>query len=313
MLPEFRNSIHDKDYQGNQISGVVRTILQDRKGNMWFGTQSGLCRYDKSGLVYFGLKDYNDQNVTVFDLLEDKHGNVWIGYSGGIAKYDGTYFTMYRENEVLPDLWNMTIDRSELIWIGTTLGAFTFDGKALSPFEIPEGKIDSTLGVSTAKMIHSIIEDSTGKMWFATNGGVYIYDGKKLSNISEKDGLSSNFVSQIIERKDGSFWIKAKKGLFKYDVKKLKSITEHLLNVDEGIGCLLEDKNGTIWFTVNKRDVYSLKDDVVTKLDSKVGDFKLLPFEIYEDRQERLWFVGLKGAYRFDNGKFVNVNRNGPW
>jgi ligand-binding sensor domain-containing protein len=26
-------------------------------------------------------------------------------------------------------------------------------------------------------MVHSIIQDSKGKMWFATNGGVYIYDG----------------------------------------------------------------------------------------------------------------------------------------
>ena len=27
--PEYRNSVHDKEYQGNQISGVIRTIFQD--------------------------------------------------------------------------------------------------------------------------------------------------------------------------------------------------------------------------------------------------------------------------------------------
>ena len=55
-LPEYRVDVHDKDYQGNQISGVVRTVLQDSKGNFWFGTQNGLCRKDKNGLVYFDLK-----------------------------------------------------------------------------------------------------------------------------------------------------------------------------------------------------------------------------------------------------------------
>ena len=43
-LPEFRVDVHDKDYQGNQISGVVRTVFQDSKGIFWFGTQDGLCR-----------------------------------------------------------------------------------------------------------------------------------------------------------------------------------------------------------------------------------------------------------------------------
>ncbi|MCD8518414.1 MAG: hypothetical protein LRY32_01560, partial [Flavobacterium sp.] len=27
-LPEYRNSVHDTDYQGNQISGVIRTVFQ---------------------------------------------------------------------------------------------------------------------------------------------------------------------------------------------------------------------------------------------------------------------------------------------
>jgi hypothetical protein len=26
--PEYRNSVNDKDYQGNQISGVVRTVFK---------------------------------------------------------------------------------------------------------------------------------------------------------------------------------------------------------------------------------------------------------------------------------------------
>ncbi|HQX04846.1 MAG TPA: hypothetical protein PKZ44_12090, partial [Flavobacterium sp.] len=36
-LPEFRVGVHDQDYQGNQLSGVVRTVFQDSKGNFWFG------------------------------------------------------------------------------------------------------------------------------------------------------------------------------------------------------------------------------------------------------------------------------------
>lgn len=187
-LPEFRNSVHDTDYQGNQISGVVRTVFQDSKGNLWFGTQSGLARYDTSGLVYFELLDFNEQGVTVHAIIEDNSGTIWIGYGGGIAKFDGQYFTIFHEKEILKkgSLWSMTMDTKGVLWIGTTDGVYTFDGKALTPFEIPEGKINPSMGISTPKMIHSIIEDSKGKMWFATNGGGYIYDGNSLKTFQKK-------------------------------------------------------------------------------------------------------------------------------
>jgi len=314
-LPEFRVDIHDKDYQGNQISGVVRTVFQDSKGNFWFGTQSGLCRKNKNGLVYFDLKNRTGQGVTVHVILEDKMGAIWIGYGGGIAKYDGTHFTNYHEKDILTigGLWSMLLDSKGTLWIGTTQGVFTFDGKAFTPFEIPEGIVNPNFGVSTSKMIHSITEDSKGNMWFATNGGAYRFDGKTLTNISAKDKLLSNFVNQIIERADGTYWISTVNGLFLYDGTSFKSITEKLLGKDEGVGCIFEDKTGTIWFTANKRDIYSYKGETFNKIQIKEGDFRPFPFQIYQDQQERLWFVGFKGAYRLENNAFVNVTRNGPW
>lgn len=314
-LPEYRVSVHDRDYQGNQISGVIRTVFQDSKGNYWFGTQSGLCRYDKIGLVYFELKGWDGKGVTVYVILEDKAGNIWIGYDGGISKYDGTHFTEYHEKDILTKggLWSMAIDKKGLLWVGTTQGVFTFDGEALSPFEIPEGKVNPDLGISTAKMIHGIMEDSKGNMWFATNGGAYMYDGTALKSITEKDGLLSDFVNRIIEGGDGNFWISTYKGLNQYNGSELVNVTESVLENGVGIGCMLEDKSGILWFSVNKRDIYQYDGKSFTKTFNKEDDFSPFPFQIYQDRQERLWFVGFKGAYRLEQGAFVNVTRDGPW
>uniref|UniRef100_UPI00404A5320 ligand-binding sensor domain-containing protein n=1 Tax=Flavobacterium sp. TaxID=239 RepID=UPI00404A5320 len=314
-LPEFRVDVHDKDYQGNQLSGVVRTVFQDSKGDFWFGTQNGLCRHDKNGLVYFDIKNRLGQRVTVHVILEDKTGAIWIGYGGGIAKYDGEFFTNYYEKDILTTsgLWSMIMDSKGILWIGTTQGVFTFDDKAFTAFEIPEGKVNQNMGISTTKMIHSIIEDSKGNIWFATNGGAYMFDGKTLTNISAEDQMLSNFVHQIIERKDGTFLISAVNGLFQYDGNSFQNITENLLGKEEGIGCIFEDKNGAIWFTANKRDIYNYNGETFQKIQIIAGDFSPLPFQIYQDQQERLWFVGFKGAYRFENNVFVNVTRNGPW
>jgi len=313
--PEYRNSVHDKDFQGNQISGVVRTMFQDSKGNLWFGTQNGLGCYDKSGLVYFESKDANGLYGTVHVIIEDKIGNIWIGYNSSIAKFDGSFFTVYHEKDILTvgGLWSMTMDSKGLLWIGTTQGVYTFDGQKLYPFDIPEGKVNPSMGISTTKMIHSIIEDSKGNMWFATNGGVYIYDGPTLKNISEKEGLISNFVNQIIESKDGDFWISTSKGIYKYNGYSLINITEKFIGDEDGIGYIFEDKNGTLWFSMNKREIYSYKDKSFTKIKNKESDFMPFPFSIYQDNFDRMWFVGFKGAYRYENNKFVNVTRDGPW
>jgi ligand-binding sensor domain-containing protein len=314
-LPEFRVDVHDNEYQGNQISGVVRTVLQDTKGNFWFGTQNGLCRYDKDGLDYFDLKDWNGQGVTVHVIVEDKTGNIWIGYGGGIAKYDGNYFTIYHEKDILirGGLWSMAMDRKGVLWIGTTQGVYTFDGEALSPFKLPEGTIDSTKGISTTKMIHSIVEDSNGKMWFATNSGVHIYDGNTLTSISEMNGLQSDFASQIIESTAGNFWISTTTGLFRYNRNSLTNITEELIKRGDSIGSIFEDKDGTLWFSVNKRDIYSYNGKAFIKIRSKDSDYAPFPFQIYQDQQERIWLVGFKGAYRIENNNMINVTRNGPW
>ncbi len=142
---------------------------------------------------------------------------------------------------------------------------------------------------------------------------LYIYDGNSLKNISEKDGLQSNFVNQIIESKEGNYWISTTTGIFKYNGNTLTNITEKLIGNEGGIGCVFEDKKGTLWFSVNKRDIYSYNGKTFTKIKNKDSDFSPFPFQIYQDKQERLWFVGFKGAYRYENETFVNVTRIGPW
>lgn len=315
-LPEFLSNPNAQDYQGNQISGVVRTVVQDKNGNLWFGTQNGLCRYNSQGLDYFDIMDKNGENITVYTIVEDKTGAIWIGYGGGIAKYDGAYFTNYYEKDILINsgLWSMVADKNGLLWIGTTQGVYTFNGEVFTLFEIPEGKADPTRGVSTSRMVHSIMEDRTGRMWFGTNGGAYIYDGTVLTNISEKDGLRSNFVNSIVEDRDGNFYIStAHSGVFFYDGDSLTNITDGILDDDTGVGALLEDHKGNIWFGAKGRGLYRYDGKDFTTYHIADGTTGPVTFQIYEDQQDRLWFVGFGGAYRYDHGSFVNITRKGPW
>jgi ligand-binding sensor domain-containing protein len=300
----------------NQISDVVRTVFQDSKGNIWFGCQGGAFRHNGKSLMHIdSIKSELGRGVTIKDITEDKNGRIWFGHTDGISVLDGESITNYYESDGLlsNDVWCIATDKNNHVWIGTIEGVCKFDGRNFTAIEIPEGKLDTTRGVSSTKMIHNIMEDSKGRMWFSTNGGVYIKDTNSLTNISEKDGLSTSFVNEVIEDKNGFFWIATSNGLFRYADKSLKNITEDIIKNGKGIGTIMQDSDGNIWFNSNLRDIYSFNGTDFTKYRIAEGNYGPAAFKIYEDQQKRLWLVGYGGAFRYENNSFINITQNGPF
>ena len=292
----------------HQISQVVRTVYQDSRGDMWFGTQNGAFRLSGKSLIHINnIKSESGKGVTIKDIAEDKDGKLWFGHTNGISSIDGDIVTNYYESDGLlsNDVWSIAVDKNGEIWIGTIEGLCKFNRGHFTVFEIPEGKIDSARGISSTKMIHDIMEDSKGRLWFSTNGGIYIKDNNILSNLSEKDGLTTNFVNQVIEYKKGHFWISTSKGLFSLKGDSLINMTELLFKTSKGTGSIIRDSKGNIWFNCH-RNIYSLYEKKLTEYPIE-GNNGPLTFQIYEDLQNRLWFVGYGGAYRYENGRFINI------
>jgi ligand-binding sensor domain-containing protein len=299
----------------NKISDVVRTMLQDSKGNFWFGTQNGAFKYDGNALVHIDeIQSELGKNITIKDIAEGKDGSIWFGHTDGLSVIRNKNITNYYESDGLisNDVWCITTDKTNQVWIGTIKGVCKFDGVNFTNFELPEGKLDTSVGVSSTKMIHNIIEDSKGRIWFSTNGGIYLYDNDVLVNISEKDGLNTSFVNMVIETKKGDFWISTSKGLFQYKDDTLTNVTKKLFEEEKGTGSIIEDSKGAIWFNCARR-ILSLNDGEFTEHRLPEGSNGPLTFQIYEDHKERLWFVGFGGAFRYENGSFINVSKNGPF
>ena len=64
----------------------VRTIRQDRKGNIWLASNEGIIRYNGKSFTNITGKVSSDR---FFSVLEDKKGNFWFGtYGSGIYYYD---------------------------------------------------------------------------------------------------------------------------------------------------------------------------------------------------------------------------------
>ena len=79
--------------------GVVPCMLQDKVGNIWFGTGGGgLCKYDGKSFTHF-TENEGLVNNNMLSIFEDKKGNLWFStFGGGVTKFDGKFFTYYGEN-----------------------------------------------------------------------------------------------------------------------------------------------------------------------------------------------------------------------
>jgi len=108
----------------------VTCILQDHQGFMWFGTQSGLNKYDGYKFTVYINSPEDSTSLGhnfIRDLAEDSEGNIWIATAGGgLSVLDGKRksFTNYKHSEsrvsIASDyLANLTLDDSGDIWIAT--------------------------------------------------------------------------------------------------------------------------------------------------------------------------------------------------
>lgn len=209
--------------------GVV-SILQDRAGNIWFGTLgSGVFRYTPSTGIYSKFLDSNGAKYqdgfyhnVIQSIIEDKAGNIWFASfsHGGVSSYDpvsGT-FTHYTAKDGLTDdmIYKLIEDSRGNIWVGTRdHGTCRYDkdsGRFIS-FSWKDGLANNC--------VSSIFEDSKGTIWFGSDrGGISQYDYQTgvFTGFKVKEGIGNNRVWTILEDNSGHLWFGTREGiLWRYE------------------------------------------------------------------------------------------------
>lgn len=80
----------------------VQCILNDHRGYLWVGTESGLNCYDRDHLKQYLHQPGNEKTLpanNIFFIAEDSLYNLWVGTTTGICLYD-------RENDCFKTLRN---------------------------------------------------------------------------------------------------------------------------------------------------------------------------------------------------------------
>ncbi|MXV15046.1 ligand-binding sensor domain-containing protein [Hufsiella ginkgonis] len=285
---------------------IVRTIKQDKKGDIWIASWEGIFRYDGRSFTNITGKV---SSARFFSVLEDSKGNLWFGSIGsGVYYYDGKSFQNFttRDGLLNNDVGSIYEDKKGDIWFGVFGGASRYDGKSFHNYIIngdgmSEDRTGKTFPYRPPYEVNSIIEDGTGKFWFATRGNTFVYDGKAFTVFTHEDKPFKN-VRSIIEDNKGNIWLGGPDGLWRYDGNTFTNFTQKF------IGYIIEDKKGNIWtssegdnsraWALSRYEGKSLSDKkpAVTEIKSNEG----MIFGILEAYDGSIWFGTLNGVYSYD-------------
>ena len=299
--------------QGSKSGDNVHCSIQDKAGNLWFGTTSeGVYKYD--GKVFTQFTESNGLiSNTVHHILEDKEGKIWIATSSGICVYDGKTFSKIQipvpKNQPIntynnrKDVFNIIQDKSGKLWFATIDGVFVYYGNSFTHFTVNEG----TSGfLSSNNNVEYILEDKAGIIWFGGRGneGIFRYDGTTITNL-KPDG--DNWAWPVLQDKRGNVWFSNWNGAYRYDGKSFTSFTKKDGLSGDMVARIIEDKKGNLWFGGDGLSRYDGK--YFTRFTTKDGLINNSVFSILEGRNGNIW-VGTRETvlFLYDGKSFIDFS-----
>lgn len=257
----YNNDNDNKHYL--PTSSVIK-IYETSDGRLLLATGDGIIEYDYTKDTFNNL-NILPKDTIVYSIKESNDKKyLWIGtYSEGVFKYnvENENITQYRyiehEDSSLTDnlVYDILIDSKNRVWVGTNNGLNMMNPNSKNFIFFKEKNGDKTqLGVDT---VQTLFEDSKGKIWIGTNGGgisIYNEDGT-FTNITEENGLSSNFINGFLESNSGDIWVSTNNGL---SIINQNNYEITILTPDDGIGSwefnsgTYKDNDGNLYFGSTK-------------------------------------------------------------
>ena len=277
ILAQFEN-IHSSQIttRDGLIDNRITAVHKDSRGFMWFGSPTGLSRYDGYNFTFYRRDDLDSNSISgnfIIDIQEDPEGNLWILTKRGLEKYSRKEesFTSFRWHESQEWPLNMSIGHSGKIWAASwtkELWQFDMASEQFAVAKLETGDPDSLF----KEIITAILEDSDGKLWVGTRGhGIYVYDLYRDNRLiahyqhEEKNNksLSNDTVWSLYADRSGDIWVGTITGIDKIiqsQKSSKKGAIVHFTNKQgnpystpyNGVQKFMEDDSGIMWMRAIK-------------------------------------------------------------
>jgi len=275
----------------------VFSIYQDSRGYMWFGTSSGVVRYNGREMVVYNTEDGLADN-TILDIHQDSTGTLYLATSQGIS--------MIR-NDTVTDNILQGISFSK-IFIGSDDTKWFLGDNGIHKIDKDNRQtyLNETFPV-LPKNIYSMAEDRENQnIYFASSDGVYLYS--QMDNTLVK--VSEEGYALFIDSND-SIWIYTSDGLFIASLDDLiggkfkersRNLNESLIFHDQIIKGIYQDSYGTIWIYTDS-EIYQVlsTSQKAIRYEQEVGVKSNKILSLWVDLEDNIWIGFSGGLQRLTN------------
>ncbi|MDH0867737.1 triple tyrosine motif-containing protein [Mitsuaria sp. GD03876] len=187
-----------------------------------------------------------------------------------------------------PDVWTLAGGREGVLWLGTGMGLYRFDGLRFERFRPGAEPLP-------AYNINALLADDDQTLWLGLyEGGVVQVREVGVTRHGAAQGLPGGRVLRLA-RASGALWAAAAKGLARFDGERWTRIGAAQGFPEAGADYLFRDRQGTLWVSSGER-LYRLAAGA-TRFEFTgvtVGRLAVLA----QDGQDRLWLADGRGGVR---------------
>jgi ligand-binding sensor domain-containing protein/two-component sensor histidine kinase len=342
LISDFRNTsdVRFKQLQypfNNPLlsQGNISSLLQQKNGNFWIGTDNGLINIRPDGqLIQFTEKDgLPSRNVTY--LFSDRENNLWIGTRMGLVKiiaaspekiYDpsqesphgarlikkisneqvlilsGNFF--YRYNFRTGETQNITQLKKETEFVDVTNSIpplFIHDNQ-LQVYDMHANQLTSIKKIPPANNFFSATTTANQRnIFIGTFNGIVVCSNDKIV----KDSTFSMRITNVRADQKGNVWIGTwDRGLYRARYDETNGKWEDVIHFtqlpDNHIRSLFEDSKGNMWAGTRFNGVVEIKEKPSTNFEflhfnQQTGLSSNWISDITEDEKENIWLATMSG------------------
>jgi PAS domain S-box-containing protein len=312
-IEKFSTAVESFTTKDGLSDDYVRAILQDREGNIWIATTSGLDRFRKTNLVPV-IPPFKERQVV---LAAGKAGDAWVEYLGSVAHVDRT---RAEPGDPIPgDVRSAYRAPSGVIWWLGWDAIYRFDAGKYTRIALPpsfprvntSGWMAATEDRSGALWLTALREgifyrkngqwqqlesasefarltprtaftDWMGRAWFGYEGGTMVFlDQEKIKGVFPADASPVGSVRSINGR-GRHMWVGGSQGLAFFDGYGFRRIVPEDAKTFGSVMGIEETLDGSLWLAESRGVVHIPASEAQHALDNPSYHVKYRLFDSFD-------------------------------
>ncbi|MCE7996930.1 MAG: histidine kinase [Roseivirga sp.] len=339
---EFELTSVNLTVQDGLAGDIVYCAMQDDKGYIWFGTETGVSRYNGRSFENFYMSDGLADNE-VFRIDQDSQGRIWFSaYNGRLSYYLNGQFFNPDNNQKMSEVdletyyQNFFESTDGTIWLSSSsrVAAITKTGEIKS--YINSSGVDRPLNFREEKgRIYGVTHRLMAELQYADEQGLldvqrtvksnhdtltfylsYLKNKETVLIKGHSDALDyyiqylfanaelpTGQISKLHKYQTSSFWVCSYNGV--YNARPDRHELQHYLK-GKNVTHVLRDREGAYWFTTSGEGVFYTPSLENVSFSYYAGEQVGSISALLQDR-EKTWFGGAHGKFGYFEGDKIEM------